>query len=267
MLCYLDLLSLSLGLILGLLLWEASQLKKKSPPPVAVVSLLKNEETSPRENSPRLTSSVGSLHCYVGPMFSGKTSSMLSSLVRYADITRSSPPLIINHDRDRDRVVGNGKTRLGVSSHSSQLLGLSERVRSVYTTSLAEVDVSTVSVIGIDEAQFYPDLYSTVIKWLNEGKHVYCASLDGSFLATNFGQIHQLLPLADSFVKKLAVCHICTQELACSGIVATPSSFVPAPFTSKIAGDKELQIDTGGQEKYIPTCRYHFLKLQGISLA
>jgi thymidine kinase len=203
--------------------------------------------------------SVGSLHCIVGPMFSGKTSAMVSQVVRYADVTKSSPPLIINHIVDKSRVVGNGNTKIGISSHSSQMKGLSDRVKTIYAEKLADVDVSEYNVVGIDESQFYDDLYETILKWLSQGKHIYCAGLDGSFLGASFGEIHKLLPISDTFTKVSAVCYLCQKENALSGRVITPDSFVAAPFTAKIGGNMTLEIESGGQDKYIPVCRYHFI--------
>jgi thymidine kinase len=206
--------------------------------------------------------SVGSLHCIVGPMFSGKTSAMITQVVRYADITLSSSPLIINHNIDKGRVVGNGNTKLGVSSHSSQMKGISDRVRTIYTEKLSDVDVSQYNVIGIDEASHYSDLYDTVVEWLSQGKHIYCAGLDGNSQATNFGEIHKLLPKSDTFTKITAVCYFCKKEYENTGCVVTPDSFVAAPFTIKIGGDMKLEVEQGGQEKYLPVCRYHFLNFE-----
>src|SRR5258706_6643127 len=86
--------------VVRLFLYEKESIKKI---PLVAPLLL-----SPKESSPRITSTVGSLHCYVGPMFSGKTSTMITHVVRYADITMSSRPLIMNHIIDKDRAVGNG---------------------------------------------------------------------------------------------------------------------------------------------------------------
>ncbi len=230
--------------------------KKIILPPVT--SFLSPKEMSPRDGG----IPTGSLHCYVGPMFSGKTSTMIERVVRYADITMSSPPLIINHSLDKDRVVGNGKLGLGVSSHSSQMMGISQRVVTIYTSRLSDVDVSQYNVLGIDETSHFGDLYDTVVLWLSQGKHIYCAGLDGNFLAHNFGEIHRLLPIADTFTKMRAVCHLCQQDFISSGKVVTPDSFVAAPFTSKIGGNMSLEVEVGGQDKYVPTCRYHFLELQ-----
>ena len=215
-------------------------------------SPINNSNIVPSENS-------GSLHVFVGPMFASKTSTMLQHVTRYADITNNKP-LIINHKIDEDRSVGNGIIGKGISSHSSQYNGLSSRVNNVYTDFLTMIDVSDVNVIGIDEAQMFPDLYDAVQYWLSLGKHIYCSGLDGNFKAENFGQIHRLLPISDTFTKLLAVCHLCHKEQTSTGNVILPSSFIPAPFTTKIGGNMDQVIEQGGEDKYLPVCRYHFYK-------
>jgi thymidine kinase len=200
---------------------------------------------------------AGKLHCFVGPMFSGKTTTMLSKVVQSADVTNTLA-LVINHNIDRGRVTGNGLTTLGISSHSSQYTGISAKVVTKYTTLLSEVDVSNYSIIGIDEIQLYTDLYNTVSKWLLQGKHIYCSGLDGDFLTHNFGQVHLLLPISDTFNKLCAVCEMCTIECKAE----TPDFFIPAPFTAKKDGDRNVIVDQGGKDKYIAVCRYHLLQIE-----
>ena len=185
-------------------------------------------------------------------MFSGKTTKMLKCVTRYSDIDQSEA-LVINHVIDEKRKVGNNTK--GVSSHSSQMFGVSKNVKCVYTCTLSSVDVSEYTVIGIDEIQFYPDLFETISKWLKLGKHIYCSGLDGCYKGCNFGEVHKLLPISDNFVKLRAVCHLCRQDL--KGVVLSPDLFTAAPFTSKISGDYDVNIEIGGSDKYIPTCRYH----------
>jgi thymidine kinase len=209
----------------------------------------------------KVTNDIGSLTCIVGNMFSGKTSKMLECVTRYSDINQSTV-LVINHTLDVERKVGNMNNKLGISSHSSQHLGISKNIKCIYTTKLSDIDVSEYKVIGIDEVQFYPDLYDTIVQWLKLGKHIYCSGLDGCYKSNNFGEVHRLLPISDDFIKLKAVCHFCRLEH--KDDVLTPNLFVPAPFTSKISGDYDTSIEIGGSDKYLPTCRYHHNKLSSI---
>ena len=194
---------------------------------------------------------VGSLHCVVGPMFSGKTSRMMSEIGRFVDIMgNSAQSLIINHSSDTREGLGE------LSPHSSLIFGPNKMVDVVSVASLSEAYVNDVNVIGIDEAQFFPDLFQMVSFWLKQGKHIYCAGLDSCHKMENFGELHLLLPISNTFVKLNAVCHLC-HEGNYSKII-TPSSFVDAPFTKKIAGSRDLKVDVGGSELYIPVCRSHY---------
>ena len=99
----------------------------------------------------------GSLHVFTGAMFSGKTTRLCTEISKYADISEY-PPLMISH------VIDNRDDRSAVSSHSSQFKGLSHKVASIKVARLGNVDVSKYPVIGIDEAQFFPDLYEMAVK-------------------------------------------------------------------------------------------------------
>lgn len=189
---------------------------------------------------------AGCLHVRCGPMFCGKTTWLLEEMARNADLFNQKPLLInsIKDTRGDDRIT----------SHNSQFLGLSSKITAMKTSRLANVDVTNYAVIGVDEAQFYPDLAITVAKWVAEGKQVYCAGLDGDFEMKSFGQINQLLALADSFMKLTAVCDKCLQ-LAPRPVTLT--NLTRAPFSVRLIGSTK-QTDVGGADKYVASCRGHF---------
>ena len=103
--------------------------------------------------------------------------------------------------------------------------------------------VEAVSVIGIDEGQFFPDTLSFAEEMANKGKTVIVAALDGTFQRQGFGNILQLVPLAESVIKLTAVCMFCYEE---------------ASFTKRIGRETELQV-IGGPDKYMAVCRKCFL--------
>lgn len=196
---------------------------------------------------PRLTSTIrldtaGSLTVYTGPMFCGKTTHLIDNVTRYADLSISCTPLVINHSadtRDVSKVI---------SSHGSSYKGLSHKITAISVNHLKNVNVGPYFVIGIDEAQFFDDLVECVISWVRMGKHVYVSGLDSDFKGEKFGFIADLLPEADTFIKMQAVCEVCLK----SGGVITPAS-----FTSKHSGSSSAQIEVGGHDLYIPVCRRH----------
>lgn len=194
-----------------------------------------------------------SLQVFCGPMFSGKTSRMISEINKFIDIDKNYKAIIINHKldtRDVDKIV---------SSHSSLYKGLNDKIDIITTSLLSEIDVSNYTIIGIDEINFYEneqDLVSTIENWLAQEKHIICAGLDGNHKMGKFGYISSLLHLSDDFVKLSAVCDICVKEILSRGEMITPRNITPAPFTKKIINDGNL-IEIGGADKYIPVCRKH----------
>lgn len=217
--------------------WQKGPTATKQPPPL-------DKHASRRP---------GKLHCIVGPMFSMKTTLMLQRLSQFADVTHTRA-LVINHDIDRNRKVGNNLSHLGLSSHSSQFFGISPLIDTCYASDLSKVDVSKYLIIGIDEVCFFSNLEPTLKKWVDQGKHIYCAGLDGNFLGEPFEEVARLVALSDTFQKVTAVCQSCTDESP----FTSPDFFVPAPFTSKIDGNlTSAAVEQGGKDKYRPSCRYH----------
>ena len=199
----------------------------------------------------------GSLSVFVGCMYSGKTSRLIQEITRYADASALSgdnaKPLLINNALDSRSI------ETVISSHSSQFQGVSSRVDIVSAKNLKDVDVSKYHVIGVDEAQFFGDLYETVQLWLSQGKHIYCSGLNGDASQKHFGQIHSLLPICDNFEFIHAICQICMEERLKEHSVLTPVDLqsMQASFSKRIVAS-ESQIDVGASDKYIAVCRKHF---------
>ncbi len=72
--------------------------------------------------------------------------------------------------------------------------------------------VEKVDVIGIDEGQFYPDLVERVEDYVRKDKIVIISALDGTFERKPFGQIPQIIPLADDVIKLRAICMQCGED-------------------------------------------------------
>ena len=94
-------------------------------------------------------------------------------------------------------------------------------------------------MIGIDEGQFFPDIVPFAEQMANEGKIIIVAALDGDFQRHAFGNILNLVPLAENVIKLNAVCMICFQE---------------GSFTKRKGPETIVKI-MGGQDKYLATCR------------
>lgn len=58
----------------------------------------------------------------------------------------------------------------------------------------------------------FPDIVERCEEFANHGKIVIVAALDGTFQRVGFGNILNLIPLAENVVKLNAVCMICFRE-------------------------------------------------------
>ena len=101
-----------------------------------------------------------------------------------------------------------------------------------------------VDVVGIDEAQFFDDQIVSVCETLaSRGIRVIVAGLDMDYLGKPFGQMPQLLAIADFITKLHAICVKC-------GNLANISF-------RKAADDSQILL--GATDSYEPRCRkcYH----------
>lgn len=181
-----------------------------------------------------------SLELIIGPMFSGKTSELVRQLATYSKA--NFKVLYINSNIDC-------RSKGMFSTHNSTL-SVSQEFRMVKTETLEDVKqlVADTDVIGIDEAQFFPDLvefYKFVVE-KNKKRLVVCG-LNGTSNRVAFGKIAELIPVCDNIVFLHSFCTLCANE----------KKIVEAPF-SKRTSDAQTTVCIGGIESYIPVCRFHF---------
>jgi endogenous inhibitor of DNA gyrase (YacG/DUF329 family) len=100
-------------------------------------------------------------------------------------------------------------------------------------------------LVVIEEGQFFDDLYDFVLRAVDKDKKmVVVGGLDGDCFRKPFGQILQLIPLADTLTKLTAFCKVCANG-------------TPGIFTYRLTESKET-IEVGGDEMYMPLCRNHY---------
>ncbi|XP_063817366.1 thymidine kinase, cytosolic isoform X2 [Pseudophryne corroboree] len=155
----------------------------------------------------------GQIQVIFGPMFSGKSTELMRRVrrfqiaqykcmvIKYAKDTRYSKEQLATHDR--------------------------HTMSAVSACNLADVfsEALTHCVIGIDEGQFFPDVVEFCEDMANRGKTIIVAALDGTFQRKAFGDILNLVPLAESVVKLNAVCMECYRE---------------ASYTKRLGAEKEF---------------------------
>ncbi len=177
------------------------------------------------------TSSCGQIQVIFGPMFSGKTTELIRRLRRYQLAKQRC--LIINYAKD----IRYGSDQ--ISTHDGQVLPALSCIN-LSTTQLEEA--VKYDIIGIDEGQFFPDIVTFCDTLANQGKIVIVAALDGTFQKEGFGNILNLVPLAESVIKLNAICVNCTKEAA---------------FTKRKGLETKIEM-IGGTEQYEAVCRKCF---------
>jgi thymidine kinase len=177
---------------------------------------------------PYLKGGRGSIEVICGSMFSGKTEELIRRLKRVkiaklkAEIFK--PAIDIRYDE------------VNIVSHDTNYIH-STPVDSSQKILLLAQDVD---VVGIDEAQFFDEGISTVCEQLAlRGIRVIIAGLDMDYTGKPFGQVPNLLAIADYITKLHAICAKC-------GNIANISY-------RKIAGDE--QVILGEKDIYEPRCR------------
>lgn len=186
------------------------------------------------------------IHIYTGPMASGKTSKMLDILHRYSNVTKDRV-LLINFLGDHRSTSTNG-----ISTHLygdyNQDLPLGKYIDVARVNVLFDVkNVEDYSIIGIDEAQFFPDLELFIKKYLtfnNLTFHISGLSYDSD--NNIFGQINNILPYSTTYEKMSAICSRCD-----------PKKMIPAGFTICNINKNDI-ITIGGLDIYQPVCLFHY---------
>ena len=142
-------------------------------------------------------------------MFSGKTSALIRRQVEgvhlildydTSDATQSYPSYLQSHD--------------GINI-------------SCYKTKTLDIDISVADVISINEAQFFPDLIPFIKSALKQNKKVYVYGLDGDYKQESFGQMLELLPIADEYVKLYAICKCGKKAAFSKRMTTTTEQYAP----------------------------------------
>lgn len=174
--------------------------------------------------------SSGWLEIIIGPMFSGKTSKLVS-FYKHNKIAEI-PTCVINYYEDTRYCES------GMSTHDNITIPC---VMASTITSIIENKslIEKTEAFIINEGQFFPDLFEGVKILLNKyKKRIYVCGLDGDFKMQKFGTILDLIPLCDKVEKLVAICTICKSR---------------APFTKRLSNESEQKVI--GSKNYIPVCR------------
>ncbi|XP_055827711.1 thymidine kinase a-like isoform X2 [Solanum dulcamara] len=202
------------------------------------IRVLNSEASGPGSGS-------GEVHVIVGPMFAGKTTTLLKRIKSERSNGRSVA--IIKSDKDTRYGLDSIVTHDGDRLPCWPLANLSS-----FKQRCGSDAYSKLEVIGIDEAQFFEDLYDFCTEVADhDGKIVIVAGLDGDYLRRRFGSVLDIIPIADSVTKLTARCDLCGER---------------ASFTLRKTEETRTEL-IAGAEVYMPVCRKHYVSGQVVKEA
>ncbi|MBU0998577.1 thymidine kinase [Patescibacteria group bacterium] len=188
----------------------------------------------------QILGSQGSVEVICGPMFSGK-SSLLISRAREAFYAKQKVVAFTQKKDDRrgdDSINTFNKDQfIAVSvSNSKQIL--------------KNIPEGT-SLVIIDEGNFFNmDLADVVNKIAEKGIRVIVAGLDRNFRGEGFGPMPRIKLEADKVTQLLARCAICGNEASrTQRLKIVKGKKIPARYSDPIV--------LVGEEEYEPRCRFH----------
>ncbi len=178
---------------------------------------------------------LGWIEVITGSMFSGKTEELIRRL-RRAQIARQNVEIF-------KPAIDNRYAENHVVSHDANQIPsiVVEKAEDI----LRHVDLETVQVVGIDEAQFFDNNIIDVANELaNNGLRVIIAGLDMDYRGKPFGPMPFLMAIAEYVTKVHAVC-METGNLA--------------HYSYRKTDDDDL-ILVGEKQVYVPLSRAAFVK-------
>lgn len=181
----------------------------------------------------------GRLEVITGPMFCGKTDELIRRL-RRATIAKQ-----------KIQVFKPGfDTRYSVDKVTSHAGNKFEAIPIENISEIRELRAEGVTVIAIDEAQFFgADILPLVDELVENGIRVIVAGLDMDFRAEPFGQMPNLMAKAEEVHKLHAICMECCEAATRTQRLVNGS---PAHYNDPI-------VIVGASELYEARCRKHHI--------
>lgn len=182
---------------------------------------------------------IGKLTIITGPMYSGKTTELLSFAEIY-ELGRKKILIFkpaIDTRYSKDDVVTHKMFKM-----PARVVGKAQEILEYYESLEEKPDA-----IFVDEVHFFDSDLTKVLKTITlDGIDVYCAGLDMSYLWEPFDVTAQLMSIADEVIKKKAVCEVCGEYNATLSYKTRANGGV---------------LDVGGKEKYIAVCKECYQKI------
>lgn len=180
------------------------------------------------------TQYTGKINLILGPMFSGKTSLLISRYRKYLIPNKKCLMVKYNGDTRYD----NNK----MSTHDNiKIIAFNcDKLKNI-------IKPEEYDVICIDEIQFFSDACEYCEKWANMGIIVEACGLNGTFNRRPFEIISKLVPLADNITFLTAVCKFDGNDASFTKLLS-----------SDIQNDNDILI--GGAELYCAVNRKYYFE-------
>jgi thymidine kinase len=178
---------------------------------------------------------MGDINVYTGPMKCGKTQKILDEAKRQqiaGKEVKIFKPAIDNRFSE-EKVVSRG--------------GFNQKAINI--NSIDEIEKYEADVYVIDEFQFLKGNLDELYKLAKKGKKFFIAGLNLTSERKTFGEMGNLLCMADNVQMLTSVCENCRNE--------------EAIFTYYKGKTKSDDILVGDEDLYIPVCRKCYEKLTG----
>jgi thymidine kinase len=176
-----------------------------------------------------------------GPMFSGKTSSLLMSLEKYK--YQGKHIFAFKPQADNRYSVSEIVTHMGWKIPAVTIQSGTDLIKSLIERT-PEGENSSNVVVAVDE-MFMISGSAEILLWLfKEGATILVSTLDLSSSCKPFDEVTKLLPYATEIVNFVSVCTVCHSD---------------AHYTWKKQEniDSDSAIQVGGSELYEPRCAKH----------
>jgi thymidine kinase len=177
-----------------------------------------------------------------GPMRGGKSQEVLR-LINQCNVLQMK--ILCLTPKFDERSGAKIKSRNGCETPSVSLEKLADIEENYYADA---------EVIVIDEAQFFPDLYTFVKRCKADGKSVFISGLDGDYNRKAFGEVLNCVPLCDKVTKFHALCMVKNDGTPAlfSMLVADPALLKDG---NKLAGDSQFL--SVSREEYLNNANSH----------
>jgi len=186
----------------------------------------------------------GYLELILGPMFSGKTSTLkkIYDQCIYCNI----PIMVINYEADNRYCDASF-----MSTHDRVMIPCIKGISILEILEKNKEKVSESEVILINEGQFFEDIHTVIHLVENMHKRVYICGLDGDFKKNKIGSLLDLIPHCDNVYKLKSLCSECRDGK--SGL-----------FSYRITDETQQVVI--GVENYKPVCRACFERLSNAKI-